>query len=180
MPTLWGPGGQDPFTAMRREMDRLFEDFSHHAPGALEGRQGRLLRPAMDAHETEKALEVTVELPGVSDKDLEVRLENNVLTIRGEKREESRPERRNAHVVERSDGAFQRSLMLPFRADPGKVEAEFEHGVLRIRVPKPDEGQQARRIDEGQQARRINVRSGGQGGRAGEGGPSAGPGISGG
>ena len=176
LPTLWGPGGQDPFTAMRREMDRLSEDFSHHAPGLLEGRQGGLLRPAMDVHETEKAPEVTAELPGVSDKDLEVRLENNVLTIRGEKREESRPERRNAHVVERSDGAFQRSPMLPVRADPGKVEAEFEHGVLRIRVPKPDEGQQVQRIN----VRSGGSSSGGQGGRAGEGGPSAGPGVSGG
>jgi HSP20 family protein len=84
---------------------------------------------------------VTAELPGVDEKDLDVTLANEVLTIRGEKRTERDEEDKdkNWHVVERSFGSFTRAIPLPFDPDATKVEARFDKGVLRIRLPKPGE-----------------------------------------
>ena len=86
---------------------------------------------------------MTAELPGVDEKDLDVTLANGVLTIRGEKRterdEQDKDKNKNWHVVERSFGSFSRAIPLPFDPDPAKVEAKFDRGVLRIRLPKPAE-----------------------------------------
>jgi HSP20 family molecular chaperone IbpA len=84
----------------------------------------------MDINESENALEVTAALPGVSD----LRIEGDVLAIRGEKRKERQDQQ--AHVVERSYGSFQRSVQLPFAPDPAQVEAHFGHGVLTVVLPK--------------------------------------------
>ena len=164
-PTRWGRDeDQDPFTTVRRQIDRLFDDLTGRIPTAIQSMRGGPIRPVMDVDESEDALELTAELPGVSEKDLDITLHDNVLTIRGEKRAEERKESQNARVVERTYGSFERSLMLPFEADPDRIEADFENGVLRVRVPKPEESQRG--------ARRINVRAGGGSERGSPGGPS--------
>jgi len=165
LPPRWGRDeDQDPLTTVRRQIDRLFDDLTGRIPTAIQSMRGGPMRPAMDVHESEDALELTAELPGVSEKDLDITLHDNVLTVRGEKRSEERREGQNARVVERTYGSFERSLMLPFEADPDRIEADFENGVLRVRVPKPEASQTG--------ARRINVRAGGSSERGSAGGAS--------
>src|SRR5438128_10306686 len=99
------------------------------------------LSPKIDIAESKDAIDMTAELPGVDEKDLDVTLANGVLTIRGEKKTErdEQDKDKNWHVVERSYGSFSRAIPLPFDPDPAKVEAKFDKGVLHIRLPKPAE-----------------------------------------
>jgi HSP20 family protein len=151
---LTGPfmrGGGDPLVSIYREMNRMFDDV---LGGALGGgrQQGSLMAmPTLDVHEKDNELCVSVELPGVKAGDVDVRLESDTLTISGEKKSEDEQKQANYHVTERSYGRFSRSLQLPFRPDPDQVRADFEHGVLTIRLQRAQQ----------QSSRRIEVRSGG-------------------
>ena len=154
-------GGADPFLALHREMNRLFDDVLRGggvAPST--GGQGPggggtpLLAPQMDVSETDDEVRLQAELPGVAEQDIEVSLDEDVLTIRAEKKQERREERQGMHFSERAYGTFQRSLRLPFRIDPDQVRARFENGVLSVTLPKPRPPQQER-------ARRIQVQGGG-------------------
>jgi HSP20 family protein len=100
-----------------------------------------MLSPRVDVAETKDAIEVTAELPGVDEKDLDVTLADGVLTVRGEKKtaRDEQDKDKNWHVVERSYGSFSRAIPLPFDPDPAKVEAKFDKGVLHIHLPKPAE-----------------------------------------
>jgi HSP20 family protein len=139
------PSRSDPFFDLHREMNRLFENASRGAGGARDAAGGQIIgSPRMDIHESETALEITVELPGVSQNDVDLRIEGDTMTIRGEKRNERRD--KHAHVIERSYGTFQRSVQLPFLPDPEQVEANFESGVLTIVLPKKDQQEKAHRI----------------------------------
>ena len=141
------PAGRgDPFLQLHREMNRLFDDTFRSSFGGS-GDQGGVIAPRIDVHEAGDGLEVTAELPGVSDKDIDLRLDGDVLTISGEKRNERKDER--AHVIERSYGSFQRSIQLPFTPDPDQVKAQCEHGVLRIRLPRGAEQEKSRKIPIG-------------------------------
>jgi HSP20 family protein len=124
----------DPFLELHREMNRLFDDASRGVAGGRDTTGMPLVPPRMDIHESENALELTAELPGVLQNEVDLRIEGDVLTIRGEKRNERQD--KQAHVVERSYGSFQRSVQLPFAPDPEQVEANFEHGVLTVVLPK--------------------------------------------
>jgi HSP20 family protein len=97
--------------------------------------------PRVDIAESKDAIEVTAELPGVDEKDLDVTLTNGMLTVRGEKKStrDEQDKDKNWHVVERSYGSFSRTIPLPFGPDPAKVEAKFDKGVLHIHLPKPAE-----------------------------------------
>jgi HSP20 family protein len=138
LPSFFGRG-DDPFGSLFREVQKTFEDFSQRTPFAQF--RSDTLSPNIDVAESKDAIEVTAELPGVDEKDLDVTLANEVLTIRGEKRTERDEEDKdkNWHVVERSFGSFTRAIPLPFDPDATKVEAKFDKGVLRIRLPKPGE-----------------------------------------
>jgi HSP20 family protein len=131
--------GDDPFGSLFREVQKTFEDFSQRTPFARFSAD--TLSPKIDIAESKDAIDVTAELPGVDEKDLDVTLANRVLTIRGEKKTErdEQDKDKNWHVVERSYGAFSRAIPLPFDADPAKVEAKFDKGVLHIHLPKPAE-----------------------------------------
>jgi HSP20 family protein len=139
LPSLWGREGEgrDAFRSLQREIDRVFDDFGRfNVPTfGLGGDNG--WSPRVDISETDKALEVTAELPGVDEKDVDVTLADNVLTIKGEKRAEKEEKNKNFQRVERSYGMFQRSIPLPFEADSSKVEASFNKGVLKVTLPKP-------------------------------------------
>jgi HSP20 family protein len=137
-----GEGSRDPFHDLQRQIDRVFSDFSRDLKPVGMGRNGSF-SPSIDVCETDKALEVTAELPGVDEKDIDVTLADDMLTIRAEKKseKEEKDEKKNYHLVERSYGTFERRMSLPFRADPSKVDAKFEKGVLKLTVPKPAEAQ---------------------------------------
>ncbi|MFM2129911.1 MAG: hypothetical protein RL477_1457 [Pseudomonadota bacterium] len=150
----------DPFHALRDRIDSLFDDFgrgffgrplAHFGHGDLTARFP-FNEPSVNVAETDKAYEITAELPGVDEKNIEVQVADGVLTLRGEKREEKeeKDEKKNYHLVERSYGSFQRSFALPENVAEDRITAEYDKGVLRITVPKtaPNRAQEkARRID---------------------------------
>jgi HSP20 family protein len=139
LPSLWSDADKgDAFVALQKEIDRVFSDFGRGFRLPAMASETRLA-PRIDVSETDQALEITAELPGVDEKDIEITLVDDLLTIKGEKKAEAERKEKDYHIVERSYGAFQRSLRLPFDADSGKVEAHFEKGVLKVTVPKPPE-----------------------------------------
>lgn len=138
---------QEPFVAFRREMERMFDEFFDNFPGRALG-SWSAVTPHIDLNETDKELIVTAELPGLDDKDFEVTVSGDVVTLKGEKRAEHEEKRGDAHYVERRFGAFARAIRLPFEPRDAKIDAKYDKGVLTIRVPKPAELQRpARRID---------------------------------
>ena len=98
--------------------------------------------PKIDVSETDNEIQVTAEMPGIDQNEVEVLLEDDRLIIRGEKKEEREDKDRNYHVRERVQGAFSRTLPLPFAPDPNQVKAEFKNGVMTIVIPKPQEVKQ--------------------------------------
>ena len=140
----------DPFLAFYREMNRLFDDLGRGslwpAP-AHDAQGGMLLAPHMDVSETDTELRLQAELPGVAEQDIEVSLDDDVLTLRAVKRQEQQEQRQGMHVSERSFGTFQRSLRLPFPADPDQVKATFESGVLTVAIPRSPQHERRRRIE---------------------------------
>jgi HSP20 family protein len=100
-----------------------------------------MLSPKIDVAESKDAIDVTAELPGVDEKDVDVTLADGILTVRGEKKtgRDEQDKDKNWHVVERSYGSFSRTIPLPFDPDPAKVEAKFDKGVLHVHLPKPAE-----------------------------------------
>ncbi len=145
LPSLFGREGES-LGSLFREVEKAFDDFARRGPfsglggGELAPFTGAAA-PKIDVSESKDAIDVTAELPGVDEKDIDVSLSDGVLTIRGEKKT-SRDETdkdKNWHVVERSYGSFTRSIALPFDPDMDKVEAKFENGVLNIKLPKPPE-----------------------------------------
>jgi len=141
-----------PFKSLRQEMDRLFEDFERGWgwPRSLFSIEPFWRReatwaaaPAVDVAETDKAYEITAELAGLTEKDLDVKLANGVLTIKGEKQEEKEEKKKDYYVSERRYGAFARSFRLPEGVDTDKIEASFKNGVLKVTLPKTPEAQRA-------------------------------------
>lgn len=131
-----GTAEDDPFLAMQKEVNRLFEDFGR---GSVSRFAAGEVVPRIDVAETDSAIEVTAELPGIDEKDVDVVLRDDVLTIKGEKKSEREEKKKDYHLVERSYGSFQRSIRLPFEADGETVKASFVKGVLKISVAKPTE-----------------------------------------
>lgn len=137
-----------PLSNLRREIDRLFDDFSGDFPLSPFRWRGfdfapfRKLEtfgdvePRMDISETDKELRITAELAGMNEDDIEVSLSGDMLTIKGEKEEERKEEKADYHLMERHFGSFHRSFALPETVDPDKVDARFDKGILTITMPK--------------------------------------------
>jgi HSP20 family protein len=137
----------DVFLNFRREMDRMFESFFDGFGGPA-GRDWALPTPALDVAETEKELIVSAELPGVSEKDVEVTLVGDVLTVEGSKKAEHEKKDGDLWYAERRFGSFSRSMRLPFEVTEENVDANFDKGVLTVRIPKPADSQKSvRRIE---------------------------------
>lgn len=142
----------NPFLALHREMDRLFDDFfgqfdsglSWPGQGALRARQDAWALN-VDVAEDDNEVRVTADVPGMEEKDIEVELSDNLLTIHGEKKQERDEKKSNYHVVERSYGAFHRSIPLPGGLLEDKAKAKFKNGVLTITVPKSEEAKASKR-----------------------------------
>ena len=142
------PESRSPFNALQREMNRMFDRFfgeTGMAPFA--GTEGLAATPRIDVSESEEAVEIAAELPGMSEQDVDVSLTHDVLTIRGEKKQEHEDKQKNYHRIERSYGAFHRAIMLPAEVDAEKVDARFTNGVLRITLPKLQKGSGSKKIE---------------------------------
>jgi HSP20 family protein len=143
-----------PFTLLQREFNRMFDDFFSsvfdETPGLLAHRRdmkGDFL-PSVDVREKAKAVIVTAELPGVDEEDIDVRIEDDTLIIRGEKREEHETEEGGWYHSERVYGSFVRTVPLPAEVDVDRAEAKFRKGVLKITLPKiANDAGRGKRID---------------------------------
>ena len=131
---------QNPLATLQRDMNRAFEAFWSHASRPFGGLAafGNGV-PRSDVVETDNGVEVTIELPGLEQKDVEVTLTDEALTIRGEKQIERKEEKRGYYVSERSYGSIFRTIPLPAGVDSDKAEAMFKNGVLTIRLPQRPE-----------------------------------------
>ena len=122
-------------------MNRIFEEAFRGAPRGTEEEWalGGAWAPAVDIYEHEGNLVLKAELPGIDPKDVDVQVENNVLTLRGERKFDSEVKREEYHRVERAYGTFSRSFTLPNVIDTAKIQAEFKDGVLRVTLPQREE-----------------------------------------
>lgn len=121
---------------IQREMNRLFDDFfSERQSGLAEG----AWMPAVDVSENEATMIVRAELPGMKQEDIELNLQENVLTLKGEKKKETKEDQENFHRVERSYGSFSRTFTLPANVKQEDIKATFKDGVLEISLPKAEE-----------------------------------------
>src|SRR5574340_1258648 len=128
----------NPFVSLQREIDRLFDDFTKGFPSFGDFGTGvsATMLPTMDVAETDKEIEITAELPGREEKDVQINVVDNVLTIRGEKKNEKEQKDKNYRLVERSYGAFELSLELPAGANLDAIKASIDKGMLKVVVPK--------------------------------------------
>lgn len=141
------------FDRLRGEIDRLFDDFGM-GPWRSAFPRGMfdmepfwrtdtsfIKVPAVDIAETAQGYEITAELPGIDEKNVEVKYANGTLTIKGEKKDDRQEKQENYYLSERNYGAFQRAFRVPDGVDPDKVEASFRNGVLTVKLPKTPEAQ---------------------------------------
>jgi HSP20 family protein len=133
----------DPFQdllAIQDEMNQLFGRAVGQGPGRSQGQSGeRMWAPALDISERKDAYVVTVEVPGIKAEDLDITLEDGLLTIQGERRFTQESTEQQFHRVERRYGSFRRSITLPAQVQAEQIEASFEDGVLQVIVPKAEE-----------------------------------------
>ena len=144
-----------PFLSLRREMDRLFDDFGRgfwrlptrgsifDVEPFLGGEVKWATNPAVDIAESEKAYELTAELPGMDEKNIEVKVANGNLIIKGEKQEEKEEKKKDYYMRERNFGSFERRFEMPEGVDSDKIEASFKKGVLTLLLPKKLEAQKS-------------------------------------
>lgn len=138
LPSLWS---DTPFGDLRKEMDRALESFFGNR-GQLSAAAGdgpafsSFRTPSVDVIESETAITLTAELPGMGEDDVDLSVHNGILTLKGEKRQETKDDKDNYHIVERRYGSFQRSMRLPDIVDEGAIHATFDKGVLKVSIPK--------------------------------------------
>ena len=132
-----GSGEVDVLHRLRSDVERLFDDFSRGFGWHLEPSIFGSISPNLDMTETDDGLTLTADLPGMDEKDVEVTLTGDMLSIKGEKKEEHEEKKKNYHLKERSWGSFERTVRVPFQAEPDAVKASFSKGVLKVEVPKP-------------------------------------------
>jgi HSP20 family protein len=143
-----------PIESLRRDFDRLFEDFGDlwrspirqalFAPHSIWSRElAWPATPAVDVAEKDKAYEITAELPGLDEKNVEVKVANGMLSIKGEKKEEKEEKKRDYYLSERRYGAFERRFQIPEGVDSDKIDATFKKGVLTVTLPKSATAQAA-------------------------------------
>lgn len=139
---------------IQREIDSVFDNFLRgfsFAPAVKEFTSSDFLAPNLDIAETDREYQVSLELPGVDENDVDISLSGNILTIKGEKKAEEKKDGKNYHRVERSYGSFQRSLTLPDEVNADKITATFQQGVLHLTVPKLEQKKT--------EVKKINIKS---------------------
>ncbi len=136
----------NPFAMLQQEMDRLLDGFGRN----FGGRSSPSLMPSMDLSETDNEIELTAELPGMEEKDVQLNVVDDLLTIRGEKKNKREEKEKDYHLVERSYGPFARTVELPPGVNVDNIKAVMSKGVLKVTVPKPAPAQ----------AKKIEVKTG--------------------
>jgi HSP20 family protein len=132
--TRWTPMGN--LQSFQNEMNRMFNQFFQGSNGEEAGSKLSTWNPSVDIYETDDALIIKAELPGVSKDDVSVEVHQNTLTLRGQRTHEAEVKQDKYHRVERSYGTFQRSFVLPTMVDQEKVQATFKDGVLELHLPQ--------------------------------------------
>lgn len=127
----------NPLTMLQQEMDRLFDGFSK----SFTGLSSRTLMPSMDLAETDDEIELTADLPGMEEKDVQLNVVDNHLMIRGEKKNQREEKEKDYHLVERNYGSFVRTVELPPGVNLDSIKAVMSKGVLKVTVPKPPPAQ---------------------------------------
>jgi HSP20 family protein len=130
--------------SLQERMNRLFEDSFHGRGGSPAGREdewalGGSWAPSVDIYEHDNTIVLKAEIPGVDPKDVDIRVENNTLTLRGERKLDHEVKRDSYHRVERTYGQFSRSFTLPSTVNTEKIKAEYKDGVLKVALPKREE-----------------------------------------
>ena len=155
LPVKTEKSAPNPFATLRREIDRVFDDFHPFgwrmpSPRSMFDIEVPRLHaavwpvaPAMDLVEKDKEYEITAELPGIDEKNVEIKLSNHTLTIKGEKTEAKEEKKKDYYLSERRYGSFQRSFQLPEGVDADKIDATFGKGVLTVTLPKTAEARKA-------------------------------------
>ena len=143
--------GDNPFNLLRREVDRLFDNFWLEPFGMFEEWPSQFV-PSVDVSENDKEVRVSAELPGMDEKDINVTISDHLLKIEGEKKQEQEEEKEGIYRKESSYGTFRRVIDLPAEIDEDKAEAEFKKGILKIRLHKTSEAQA--------NAKKIEVKAG--------------------
>jgi len=147
-------------SVLHNEVDRLFDNFfnglgsfpSFFRSGMLEEITGSVLKPRLDLSATDKEYTVSLEIPGVSEKDVNLELADDTLIIRGEKKQKKEEKKKNFYRLERSYGSFQRTLSLPADADRDNIKADFKNGVLNIMIPRMT-------LSSGTKAKQIEIKN---------------------
>jgi len=134
--TRWEPFRE--FSTKQDRMNRLFRE-SYSPEGPEEALTTTSFAPAVDIYEDEHNITLKIEVPGIHEKDIDVRIENNTLTVHGERKIEKEEKEENFRRVERQYGGFTRSFTLPSSVDPGQVTAHYDKGVLKINLAKKAE-----------------------------------------
>jgi HSP20 family protein len=132
----------DPFRdllGLQERMNRLFDDSVRNVRQGDEALSTSVWTPPVDIYETENEVIVKAELPEVNQKDIEIQVENNTLTLRGERKFDKEVKQENFHRIERSYGTFARSFTLPATIDQEKIRADYKDGILRVVMPKREE-----------------------------------------
>lgn len=138
----WDPARE--LDAFQNDMNRLFDTFFQGRGGGVGANGARRWIPAMDLVETDEQFVLRADLPGLERDDVEIEVKDGVLTISGQREAEHESRGEGYHRVERASGRFSRSLDLPAGIDAGAIAAEFDRGVLEVRIPKPEEVQPTR------------------------------------
>jgi len=133
----WEPAAE--LNTIQNEMNRLFNNFFDQPAGTRDSTHSRRWMPAMDLIETKEHYVLRADLPGLSDEDVDVKLEDNVLTISGERTAQHPQDAQGYYRIERAFGSFARSLTLPDGVNPDAVQGHFDRGVLEIMIPKPEQ-----------------------------------------
>jgi HSP20 family protein len=132
----------DPFkdlVTLQDRMNRLFDESVRNVRPGDEALSSAIWSPAVDIYETEDEVVVKAELPEVNQKDIDVQIENNTLTLRGERKFNKETKKENFHRIERAYGSFSRSFTLPSTIDQEKIRADYKDGILKISMPKREE-----------------------------------------
>jgi len=126
-----------PFSLLRQDMDTMFDDFFHgFSMEPLWTRRLESFSPRVDVTESEKEIRVAAELPGIEEKDIDLAVTGDSLTIKGEKKEEKEDDGKDYYRMERSYGSFYRTIPLPTEVETDKISASYKKGILKIRIPK--------------------------------------------
>lgn len=123
-------------TSLQERMNRIFDEFLTNTGASNEGLQLSSYAPATDIFEDDEHLNLTLEVPGVAEKDINITLEGNTLTVTGERKFKNEDKREKFHRVERFYGTFSRSFALPNTVDPNSIQASYENGVLQLQMAK--------------------------------------------